>query len=212
MRRGHSPLRERWPGGVTLTVGELLKWMLVDGDNSAADALLSRAGGPAQVTARLRELGVHGVRVDRGEDALARDLLDGGPGALDRYLADPRDTATPNGMAGLMVAVARGKDGLRADSHQRLLAWLTETATGPQRIKGLLPAGTAVAHRTGAGPDIGEVNACTNDVGIVTLPDGRRLAVAVFTKQSRKTLEERENVIARIARAVYDHWTAPRRP
>jgi beta-lactamase class A len=208
MRRGHSPVRERWPGGVTFTVEEALRWTLVEGDNSTADALLARAGGPAAVTARLRALGVSGVRVDRGEDALARDLLDGGPGALDRYLADPRDTATPNGMADLLALVARAQE-LKPPTHARLVRWLEETRTGLTRIRGQLPEGTVVADRTGAGPTLGGINACTNDVGIVTLPDGRHVALAVFTKASPRDQATRERTIARIARALYDHWTAP---
>jgi beta-lactamase class A len=205
MRRGRSPLRDAHPEGVTLTVEALLEWMLVEGDNSAADALLRLGGGPAAVTARLRGLGIEGVRVDRGEAELARDLLDGGPGAFAAYLKDPRDTAQPDAMADLLVAIARGRE-LRAAGHERLLGWMTGTKTGLQRIRGLLPAGTPVADRTGGGPDRKGVNSCTNDVGIITLPDGRHVALAVFTKASRAGADQRERTIARLARAVYDHW------
>jgi beta-lactamase class A len=205
MRRGHSPLRDRWPGGITLPVEELLRLMLVESDNTAADALLARAGGPPAVTARLHALGVAGIRVDRSEDELARDLLDGGTPALQRYLQDPRDTATPDGMADLLVLIARGQE-LKPATHARLVLWLEQTRTGPRRIRGLLPAGTRVGDRTGTGPDRGGINACTNDVGIVTLPDGRRIAVAVFSKGSPRPLAVRERTIARIARALYDHW------
>jgi beta-lactamase class A len=207
MRRGHSPIRDRWPGGVTLTIEELFRFMLAESDNTAADVLMTRGGGPAAVTARLRELGVSGVRVDRGEDELARDLIDGGPGALERYLADPRDTATANAAADLLVLIANGA-GLKLDTHARLERWLRETSTGRNRIRALLPARVVVGDRTGTGPDIGGVNACTNDVGLITLPDGRRVALAVLTKGSRRPAAAREGTIARIALAVYRHWTA----
>jgi beta-lactamase class A len=151
---------------------------------------------------------VSGVRVDRGERELVRDLMDGGPGALERYLADPRDTATPDGMASLLVMIARGQE-LKPATHARLVRWLEETKTGLARIRGLLPPGTGVADRTGAGPTIGGINACTNDVGIVTLPGGRHVALAVFTKASPRDQQVRERTIARIARAVYDHWRYP---
>jgi beta-lactamase class A len=206
MRRGRSPLRDQFPQGTTLTVDELLNWMLTQGDNSAADALLRLAGGPAAVTARLRALGIEGVRVDRSEDELARDLEPlRGQAAFDAYLAGPRDQAAPGAMADLLVIVARGRE-LQPASHERLLRWMMDTQTGLQRIRALLPAGTPVADRTGGGPDFRGVNSCTNDVGLVTLPDGRHLALAVFLKASPRPSDERERVIARLARAVYDHW------
>ena len=208
MRRGRSPLRDQHPDGVTLTVEEMLRWMLTEGDNSAADALLRLGGGPAGVTARLNALGVDRVRVDRGEAELARDLLDGDQAAFDAYLQDPRDTATPYAMSALLVAITRGNT-LKPPSQERLLRWMTETQTGLQRIRALLPAGTVVADRTGGGPDRGGVNSCTNDVAIITLPDGRHIAIAVFIKGSRATGDERDRTIARLARAVYDRWLPP---
>ncbi|HET8645510.1 MAG TPA: class A beta-lactamase [Vicinamibacteria bacterium] len=210
MRRGHSPIRDRWPGGVTLTLEELLRYAVAESDNTAADVLLARSGGPAAVSERLAALDVVGMRVDRGEAELAADLLDGGRPALDRYLADPRDTATPNGAVELLAHVARG-GGLRPATRARLLRWLTETPTGPRRIKGRLPRGVAVAHKTGTGPTVDGINACTNDIGLITLPDGRHAAVAVFVKGSPAGEAEREEVIARIARAVYDSWSGPSR-
>jgi beta-lactamase class A len=203
--RGYSPIRDRWPQGVTLTVEELLQAMLVESDNTAADVLLQMTGGPAALTARLRGLGIDGIRADRSERQLGEDLLGGAPRALERYLADPRDTATPEAAAALLVKISEGA-GLKPDSHARLLRWMTEGTRGAGRIKGRLPAGTAVAHRTGTGPTLGGVNACTNDIGLVTLPDGRRFAIAVFLKGSRAPEARREDAIARAARAVYDAW------
>ncbi|HTO76098.1 MAG TPA: serine hydrolase, partial [Thermoanaerobaculia bacterium] len=74
LRLGNSPLAERYPeGDVTLTLAELLEATLVDSDNTASDLLLREAGGAAAVTARLRELGIEGIRVDRPEARLALD-------------------------------------------------------------------------------------------------------------------------------------------
>ena len=86
-------------------------------------------------------------------------------------------------------------------STERLLRVMTESPTGPARLKGLLPAGTAVAHKTGT------MGGTTNDGGVVTLPDGAgHVAIAVFVKGSTKEVEERERVIAEIARTVYDYF------
>jgi beta-lactamase class A len=204
MRRGYGPIAEQWPRGTTLAVEEMLRLMVSHSDNTAADALMTLAGGPAAVTRRLRELGVSGIRVDRSEGELARDLT--GAGAFERYARDPRDTATPDAAADLLVAVWRGGD-LTPAAHGRLMTWMTETSRAPKRLKGQLPANTAVAHRPGTGPDNAGVNAATNDIGLITLPDGRHFAVAVFIAMSRQPTEAREAIIARIAKAAYDYWT-----
>jgi beta-lactamase class A len=230
--RGGTPLAEKAPnGGITLTVGELLEAMLVDSDNTAVDVLLPLAGGPEVITAQLDAAGLGDIRVDRSELELTFDALgvasppprstrslatigkaiDSVPEparreAFDRFLADPRDTATPNALVQLLRQIAEGRR-LTPESRDRLLALMTRTRPGPARLKGQLPAGTPVAHRTGTGADSGRANICTNDVGIVTLPGGRgRLAIAVLIKGSDRSLAAREKAIAAIARAAYDYW------
>jgi beta-lactamase class A len=79
-----------------------------------------------------------------------------------------------------------------------------ETSVKSNRLKGALPAGTAVAHKAGSS-DVDEgIAHATNDIGLITLPDGRRLAIAVFITDSKADEVARERVIARIARAAYD--------
>jgi len=109
-------------------------------------------------------------------------------------------------MLGLLVAVHRGS-GLTPESQAHLLQWMTQVTRGEGRIKGKLPAGTIAARRTGSSGTIGGVTAATNDTGIVTLPDGRHMAVVVFVSDSRANDATRERVIAEIARAAWDHWT-----
>ncbi len=201
---GYDPIATQFPGGVTLTVEELLQRMVSNSDNTAADALLKLVGGPAVVTTRLRELGITDIRVDRTERQLAQDLT--GPGALERYERDPRDTATPDAAVDLMIKVLGG-GGLSPPNQGRLRKWLTESPTGANRIRGLLPPGSPVAHKMGTGPDRDGVNAATNDVGLVLLPGGRHMAIAVFIAGSRQPLEAREAIIARITKAAYDYWT-----
>jgi beta-lactamase class A len=85
---------------------------------------------------------------------------------------------------------------------------MEETSTGAMRIKGSLPAGTVVAHRTGRGgrdPD-GKISA-VNDVGIITLPDNSHLALVVYISNSPQTTEELEQAIARISKELFDHYS-----
>jgi hypothetical protein len=54
------------------------------------------------------------------------------------------------------------------------------------------------------------VTAAVNDVGIVTLPEGRgHLAMAIFVKGSHHGPRRVERVIATLARAAYDYWAGP---
>ena len=86
---------------------------------------------------------------------------------------------------------------------------MTETPTGPKRIKGMLPPGTVVAHKTGSSGTINGLTRATNDIGIVTLPDGKHLAVAVFVSDTKVGTEASEAVIAKVARATWDCWVEP---
>jgi beta-lactamase class A len=84
------------------------------------------------------------------------------------------------------------------------------TRNGARRLKGLLPPGTPVAHRPGTactsetGPSV-----AINDVGIVTMPDGRRFAIAVMESGSRASFEAQEDTIARLARSAWDALLRP---
>lgn len=228
---GGGTIAERAPaGGIALSIGELLEAMLVSSDNTAADALLPLAGGGAAITAQLDAVGLSDIRIDRSEAELWFDSYGAMPPpraqwtpreirgaiaaapeaerreALRRFLADPRDTATPDALVQLLRQLHEGRR-LSAESRERLLALMTRTQSGAKRLRGDLPAGTKVAHRTGSGADVDGVNIVTNDVGIVTLPGGRgHLAIAVMIKGSDRSIESREAAIARIARAAWDYW------
>lgn len=72
------------------------------------------------------------------------------------------------------------------------------------RLKGDLPEGTHVAHKSGSSDVDNGVAHATNDIGLITLPDGRQLAIAVFVTDSTADGATRNKVIARIAKAAYD--------
>jgi beta-lactamase class A len=119
---------------------------------------------------------------------------------MKRFDADPRDTATPAGMAKLLEHIWR-KDALQPETAELLLDIMRRCRTGETRLKGLLPAGAAVAHKTGT------IGMSVDDVGILTLPDNAgHVALAVFVKSSEKEEKERERAIAEIGRAVFDYF------
>ncbi len=214
------------PPGVRLSWHNLANLMMIISDNSAADMCLARAGA-ADVNARLASLGVTGIRVDRPCQELILDhgaqdtaKLKGLPlkelrtatprversdaerWALDdAYAADPRDTATPRGFVTLLEKIWKGEAVDRASSDA-MLETMKRCTTGAARIKGLLPRGTVVAHKTGS------MGGVFDDVGIIYLPEeAGHVAIAVLSKSARAPSEQAERAIAEVARYAYDYFT-----
>jgi beta-lactamase class A len=211
--------------GVRLSLHNVANLMMMISDNSAADLCLAKATAPA-VNARMKDLGIDGIRVDRPCQDLILDYgghdtehlrgltldeigkaISHGPrgeearfGRDDRFAADPRDTATPRAFMTLLEKIWRGEAVDRASSDA-MLATLKRCQTGRNRIRGLLPPSTEVAHKTGT------IGGVVNDVGIIYLPDeAGHVAIAVLTKQTRAPEEAVEKVIAQIARYAFDYF------
>lgn len=225
LRWAHSPIAERSPNGTELTVLELLRAMVSESDNTAADVLLPLAGGPAAVTQWIASHGFDAISVNRPEGELILDFhgIPDAPGraertttgklvkavkpaaraeAIKRYLADPRDTAKPIQMARLLAMLQQGKL-LPAKQTALLLQLMTDTTTGANRFRAGLPEGMPLAHKTGTSATYDGMTAVINDVGIITLPNGRgHLVIAAFVKEANKGSAPAEAAIAAVARAA----------
>lgn len=199
-----SEVGHRWPKQRRFPLDELLLLMVAKSDNTAVETLYRIGGGAAAITARLRAWHLDGMRIDRTERQCGRDAA----ASMPRFIADPRDTATPDGTVQLLKRLFHGEL-LSASSTARIIEILEATTTGAGRIKGLLPAGVVVAHKTGTTGTSKGLNGSTNDVGVITLPKGAgQLALAVYVKGSSRDLAAREMVIARIAKAAFDSLLA----
>jgi len=218
------PTQVRRAGKVTTTVGDLMRRALVDSDSTSADVLTARLGGIAAVQGFLTRKHSEGLRIDRDERHLQAesvglvwqpadsdlDQFEAAVKALPpkthtaaagAYLQDPRDTATPRGMVDFLKSLASGKL-LSPASTQKLLGVIATTATGTDRLKAGVPKGWKLAHKTGTGRVWQGVRSATNDVGLLTAPDGRRIAVAVFVSGSKRPDADQAAVIANVARIV----------
>lgn len=191
----HSPIRDKYPNGTELTVEELMGWMLKESDGTASDVLMKLAGGPAAVQAYLTELQITDMIVLDTEKAFSQD-----------HTRQYRNWTTPEAATALLRALHERR-GLSEASQTLLLKLMAESTPGAKRLKGLLPAGTVVAHKTGTSGTRDGVTAATNDIGIITLPNGRHLAIAVFVSESPADQTTREGVIAKVARAAWDRWS-----
>ncbi len=224
-------VREHPQGGGRFTVRDLIHRAVSESDNAASDALLRVAGGPQAVSREIAGLGAGGVRVDRPYTLLSWDyagvesppppaewsraayqretarISDAQRAAAVRRFHEERrrDTATPDAAVDLLAALARGR-ALDAAGTALLLERMTDTKNPAGRIVAGVPAGTPVAHKTGTW----EPMIATNDVGLVTLPDGAgTLAIAAFVRDAPST-ERAEKSIAAATRLAWEAWTAGR--
>lgn len=190
---GWSPLRDEAKGkAVTRTVAELLELMVSLSDNTASDALLALVGGP-------RVASTKEVRVDRSEKQIHLDIDKHGAEA---YTRDVRDTATPDAMAHLLAALWRNRIGLSKRSHALLLKHMTDSPTGKNKLRAAAPKGWVVAHKSGMMPRT------SNDVGILTSPDGKQhIVIAVFATRATSDYAEIDADVASAARVAIAELT-----
>jgi beta-lactamase class A len=194
----YSPLQDKYPkAGVDVPLRDLLQMTVSLSDNTAADILLRLAGGPKIVEGYIASLGVTEFQLRDGERALHRD-----------HSLQYRNWLEPQGAVKLLQAIDKTGP-LTAENTTLLLSWMYSSRL-TTRLGGDLPAGTPVAHKAGTSDVDNGIAAATNDIGLITLPDGRQLAIAVFVTNSTANDVIRDKVIARIARAVYD--SAMRKP
>lgn len=230
VRRGdltlfHQPIRARvGAGGLRLTVAKLLECALTRSDNTCNDVLLRQVGGPAAVRRTLARKGIAGVTFGPGERLLQartagltwRSSWAGGEGflrararlslaarrrALERYIASPPDGASADGVTLGLARLAQGRLLSRA-STARMLALMRASRTGPLRLRSGLARGWTLAHKTGTGQELGALATGTNDVGLLTAPDGHRYAVAVLIARTRAPLGTRLRLMGDVTRAV----------
>ncbi|WP_395671263.1 class A beta-lactamase, partial [Phenylobacterium sp.] len=220
-----SPIGRAWPARRDFTLGELLTATVADSDNTAADVLMRRIGGPGVVTAWLESKRLTEIRIDRYERELQTGIYGMAsfrpdwrtPEAFDAArasvpeaarreamaasLADPRDTATPRGMLDFLSRLDHGELLSRA-STRRLLEVMQASPPARDRLKAGFPDGVRFAHKTGSsGAHLGRTLAA-NDVGIFTLPDRRSYAAAVFLAGTPATPQAQQAMFAALGRLL----------
>jgi beta-lactamase class A len=221
----HQPISAQLGGsGYNTTLDSLIYRAITQSDNTCNDFVLWKAGGPDAVRSFFRNKGIEGIRFGPGERLLQSQIAgiqwqqsyayNGGfyraraavpasqrRAAFERYIANPMDGATPNGIVEALARLKRGEL-LSAGSTQKLLSIMGNTRTGAQRLKGGLSAGWKLAHKTGTGQVLGGEQAGYNDIGIVTGPDGRSYAVAVMIRRTSAPLAHRMAAMQNTVRAV----------
>lgn len=190
-----SPIREEYPDGTTLTLAEMLKYTVSQSDNIGCDLLLDLLGGTKTVNDYFHEKGYKDISILATEAEMHKDW----PNQFLNWI-------TPHESNKILNAFY-GEELLSKQSTGFLWKIMTETATGKKRIKGQLPEGTVVGHKTGSsGTNEKGITAAVNNIGIVSLPNGKHFSISVFVSNSTEKLETNEKIIADISKLAWDYF------
>ena len=182
--------------GEYMTALELIDLMITRSSNPATDALLAAVGGVEPVNDWARRAGLQDFTLTRDIATLVRD-----DGEFDPAVhIDERDSATPETMVTLLSGLYQGR-WLSSESRAVILDAMERCRTGTRRIPAMMPDDVTVAHKTGS------LNNTSSDIGIITAPDGRSVALAIYVT-GQGSRPNREARIASIARAIYDGYAA----
>ncbi|MVZ98511.1 metallo-hydrolase family protein [Sphingorhabdus sp. IMCC26285] len=222
----HQPIRERVlaKGPIDESVQSLLEQSITASDNTANDSLLRTAGGPQVVRSFIARKKLGAIRFGPGERVMQSEIaglqwkqeysvgrrfysareelpLAQRKAALDRYLADPVDGASPVAIVRALGKLARGEL-LSPTSTRLLLDIMSRTSSGPNRLKAGVPVGWKFVHKTGTGQILSPISTGYNDIGIMTAPDGTRYAMAVMIGSTTASIPERMAFMQFVSRTV----------
>lgn len=189
-----SPIRDQFPDGTSLPLWHVIEYAIGESDGTASDVLLKLAGGPTEVQKYVDSLGIKDIQINNTEKEFAKD-----------WKVQYENSATPAAAIALLTELQTGVS-LEKERAKLILDFMNESRPGPNRLRGLLPENTWVAHKTGTSGTRDGITAATNDIGLIRLPNDRHLAIAVFVGDSTADEKTRESVIARIAKAAWDKW------
>jgi len=193
-----SPIRKKYPEGVTLPLSKILEYTVALSDNVGCDVLLRLLGKPQDVEHYFSNNGFKDFEVKINEETMQNnwDL---------QFL----NWTTPKEANNILTTFYENKnDLLSKENYDCIWDVMKGTKTGKNRLRGQLPKETIVAHKTGWSGKHKEtgISAAVNNIGIVFLPDGTYFTISVFITESTENLETNEKKIADISKAAWDYF------
>jgi len=194
-----NPLRDENPNGGSFTIEKLIQYAVSHSDNTACDVLIRLIGTPKTVEDYFKKNNIKEIQITFNEEDMQA-----------KWENMFQNWTTPKAASETIKMFYENKNNLLSKSSYDFF-WKTniETTTGANRIKGQLPKGTIVAHKTGwSGTNkTTGITAAVNNIGIVFLPNGEHFIISVFVSESKENFETNEKIIADIAKATYDFYT-----
>jgi len=194
----YSPLREENPNGGSFPISKLIEYAVSLSDNVGCDVLLRLIGGPEVVNEYFQKNRIENVSIKFNEEE-----INANPELMFQNWTTPKAANET-----LAKFYYNNNKLLSQKSYDFIWKVMRETETGVNRLKGQLPKGTIVAHKTGSsGTDKDGLTVAVNDIGIVFLPNGKHFFISVFVTNSKENEETNEKIIADIAKATWDYYT-----
>lgn len=193
-----SPLREENPEGGSFPVSKLIQYSVSLSDNVGCDVLLRLVGGPKSVEEYLHQNGIRDIAIKWNEETQQSEW---------DFMFD--NWTTPKAASETLKKFYKNTPKLLSEESYNFI-WKTmkDTQTGENRLKGMLPKATVVAHKTGtSGTNDEGITGAVNDIGIMFLPNGKQVIISVFITDSKEDDETNEKIIAEIAKATWDYYT-----
>lgn len=194
-----SPLRDENPNGGRFTIAKLIQYSVSHSDNTACDILIRLIGTPKTAEEYFKKNNIQDIQITFNEEEMQA-----------KWENMFENWTTPRAASEALKLFYENKNNLFSKSSYDFF-WETnkETTTGANRIKGQLPKGTVVAHKTGWSGTNKEtgITAAVNNIGIVFLPNGGYFIISVFVSESKETFDTNEKIISDIAKAAYDFYT-----
>jgi beta-lactamase class A len=193
-----SPLRDKYTEGATITIAEILEYTVSQSDNAGCDVLLRLLGGPQKLEEFFHKAGIQDISIKINEEVMQNN-----------WDLQFQNWTTPNTANQVLKTYFDNRNNLlSAKSYDFIWKIMLETSTGKNRLKGKLPEGTKVAHKTGwsGKHKTTGISAAVNDIGIVFLPDGSYFFISVFITDSKEDDTVNEQIIADIARETWDFF------
>lgn len=192
-----SPIREKYPNGnIEMPLSELLKYTVAQSDNNGCDILIRLLGGTENIQNYFNNKGIKDFTIKANEEKMHE-------GFEFHYW----NTTTTNSANQLLKDFFDGKI-VSKKSTDFLLKIMLETTTGTTKIIAQLPKGTPVAHKTGSsGKNEKGLTIAENDIGIVTLPNGKHYAISIFVSDSMESEETNTKMVADISKIVFDYFS-----
>ena len=193
----YSPIRDKYPQGGSLTIAEILEYTVSSSDNVGCEVLLRLIGGPQVVEAYFANNHFKDISIKYNEEQQQGN-----------WELQFQNWTTPKAANEVLAAYYYNTQKLLSPkSHEFIWQTMKAGETGKARLKGQLPPGTVVAHKTGSSGTNGQgLTAAVNDIGIVFLPNGQHFFISVLVTDSKEDADTNEKIIADIAKAARDHF------
>lgn len=191
-----SPLREKYPNGnVEISLSEVLEYTVAKSDNNGCDIMLKLLGGTQPVQKFMDSKGIKGFQIKYNEAEMHKDWNN-------QY----KNYSTAVSATDVLKKFYDGKL-LSKKYTDYLMKVLWSTSTGKNKLIAQLPENTPVARKTGAsGKNSAGLTGAENEIGIVTLPNGKHYAIAVFVSNSTETDTVNCKMISDISKSVWDYF------